>query len=181
MKLHPLYKRLMLLLIVIGPFFWLVFTTDGQRRVDLVLLSLWRGGATMDVAFAKLREDARESDLRGSFPDVPLSCEDRTNPFGNRICTAPIASFNGAPASYAVAYFDAGRLTALKLAYRRPYHDYVGQQLLLELGQPVSDDAGVWRWSAGDGLVLLPVQPPAREEPTVLWLSRRQALQAAAQ
>ena len=75
MKLHPLYKRLMLLLIVIGPFFWLVFTTDGQRRVDLVLLSLWRGGAAMDVAFAKLREDARESDLRGSFPDVPLSCD----------------------------------------------------------------------------------------------------------
>ena len=54
MTLNSLYKRLFLLFLVLGPFFWLMFTEDGKRRTDLVLLSLLKDSETMDIALAKL-------------------------------------------------------------------------------------------------------------------------------
>jgi hypothetical protein len=40
----------MLILMVAGPFFWLVFTKDGQLRADLLLLSL-SGDPEIDLAW----------------------------------------------------------------------------------------------------------------------------------
>lgn len=176
LKLNPLYKRLMLLVLVLGPIFWLVLTEDGQRRSDLVLLSLWEGTEAMDVALEKLHGGVSESDLRKNFPDVPLSCEQRPSQFGDQTCSAPILSFNGAPAHYAVAYFRNGVLSALKLAYRRAYHDYLARDLHHRLGAPeAADDARVWHWPTSGGLVLMPKEVPGPpDEPTVIWLSRQQ-------
>ncbi len=176
MTLHSLYKRLLLLALVFGPFFWLVFTNDGQRRVDLVLLSLLSDAKTMNVAFAKLQGSAREADLRGSFPELPFHCEDRVTELGDRLCVSPIAAFNGAPAHFAAAYFREGGLAALKLAYRADYHHYVAQELYLELGAAApAGDGTVTRWPAPGGVVLLPTRPPQNAgETAVMWLSQRQ-------
>ena len=40
-KIPSFYKRILAFFVVIGPIFWLVFTEDGQRRTDIVLLTLW--------------------------------------------------------------------------------------------------------------------------------------------
>jgi hypothetical protein len=37
-KLPSLYKSLLMLALVFGPFYWLAFTEDGQRRTDLALM-----------------------------------------------------------------------------------------------------------------------------------------------
>ena len=40
LKLNKHYKTLLILSLVVGPFIWLVISADGQRRSDLVMLSL---------------------------------------------------------------------------------------------------------------------------------------------
>jgi len=179
MSLNLLYKRLLLLLIVLGPFFWLVFTADGQRRTDLVLISLFNDSETMDIAFARLQESAREEDFRASFPDIRLVCEDKHTHFGNRVCASAIAAFNGTPASSARLYFHDQRLAAAKLVYQRAHQNHVLEQLQRELGPPVTAGEGlpndaVRLWHTEHGSVLVNIAPPRPgDEPAVLWLSNR--------
>ena len=173
MKLNPLYKKLVLLAIVFGPIFWFVFTEDGQRRTDMILISLLKGTEDMNIAFGKLQGTALETDIRGNFPEVPFQCEDHASEFGDRVCASSIASFNGTPARYAAVFFHGGRLSAVKMTYQPHYHDYVNRILRIELGQPIKESNGsVWRWNTDHGTVLISVdQPGEREEPTVIWLS----------
>jgi hypothetical protein len=179
MTLNPLYKRLLLLFIVLGPFYWLVFTADGQRRTDMVLISLLKGSETMNISFAKLQESAREADFRANFPQVGFVCKDQRTPFGDRVCASPIAAFNGTPASSASLYFRANRLAAVKLAYQRAHRAYVIEQLQRELGTPVRSgdraaDGGVRLWRTDHGGVMVNVAPAAKgDEPAVLWVSDR--------
>lgn len=182
MKLNPIYKKLLLLTIVFGPIFWLVFTEDGQRRADLVLISLLKDTEEMNIAFSKLRSTASESDIRSNFPDVPLHCENRKSRFGDRMCVSEIAAFNGAPASYAAVFFDQGRLSAIKMTYQPHYHDYVQQIVGYELGNPVKDDDGrVWRWNTEFGAVLMSVDHPGKQdESTVIWFSGDQIARSGA-
>jgi hypothetical protein len=179
MTLNSLYKRLFLLLLVLGPFFWLVFTEDGQRRTDLVLISLLKDSETMDIAFAKLAESAREDDFRANFPEVDFVCEDKRTHFGDRVCASPIAAFNGTPASSASLYFRDGNLAAAKLVYQRAHQAHLLTQLQRELGLPVrtgdrASDGGVQVWHTSYGSVMVNVAPgESRDEPSVLWLSNR--------
>lgn len=179
MTLNPLYKRLLLLLIVLGPFYWLVFTADGQRRTDMVLLSLLKGSDTMDVAFSKLEESAREADFRANFPEVDFVCEDRQTHLGNRLCASPIAAFNGTPASSVTLYFRRDRLAAVKLVYQRAHQAHVLEQLQRELGAPVRPgdhpgDGGVRLWRTHHGGVMVNVAPAeTNDERAVLWVSER--------
>ncbi len=40
-KIPKLYKRLLLIVIVVGPMWWLIFTEDGQRRSDMFMLRMF--------------------------------------------------------------------------------------------------------------------------------------------
>ena len=186
MSLNSLYKRLFLLCLVLGPFFWLVFTADGQRRTDLVLISLFKDSETMDIAFANLQESARETDFRANFPQVSFVCEDRHTHFGDRVCASAIAAFNGTPASSASLYFLDQKLTAAKLVYQRAHQEHVLDQLQRELGLPVRSgdrgpDADVRRWNTEHGSVMVNIAPARTgNEPLVLWLSNRYLREQAA-
>ena len=175
MKLNPIYKKLLLLAIVFGPIFGLVFSEDGQRRADLVLISILKDTEDMNIAFGKLQENVLEADIRGNFPAVPFECKDHVSQFGDRVCASTIASFNGAPASYAAIFFRGGRLSAVKMTYHPHYHTYVERTLRTELGAPEpATDGAVWRWDTDYGAVFFSVNPPAKDdEPTVIWFSDR--------
>jgi hypothetical protein len=179
MKLHPLYKKFLLLAIVIGPFYWLVFTEDGQRRTDSVLISLLKGGESFNLAFGRLQGAAREADFQASFPDTEFRCEDGQTAFGDRVCRARIAAFNGAPAHSVATFFRQDQLTAVQLVYQPAHHDYVVQQLQRELGKPEADQAGttpLHRWTTDGGVVITPATRPASlDESTVVWISAAQA------
>ncbi len=71
--LHPVFKRLMLILMVAGPFFWLVFTKDGQRRADLLLLSL-SGDPEIDLALDRVNLRFGEAAFRHQFPGLEFHC-----------------------------------------------------------------------------------------------------------
>jgi hypothetical protein len=176
---NPLYKKLMLLMLVFGPFFWLVFTDDGQRRTDMVMTALLKGTEDMDIAFAKLQGAVIEDDFRASFPEVPFHCEERQSNFGDRLCSSAIASFNGVPARYAKIFFRDGHLSVVKIGFQPAHQAFLHRQLRGELGAPAAVDAqaggpGVYRWVTEHGVVLARLGDDLRlEDADVLWLSNR--------
>jgi hypothetical protein len=187
-RLHPLYKKLLLILVVAGPFFWLVFTEDGQRRTDLLLLRL-AGKPGINLAVERLTGSLRELDVRSLFPDLQLRCEAAASPFGDRVCSAEIGAFDGIPARALSMYLAGDRLRAAKVSYRRAYHEALTRQLAGRLGPPerpseASAPAGskVASWRVADGVLLLPAgHLGLNEEAALLWVSAaalRQGAQA---
>jgi len=172
LKIPRLYKLFLSLALVIGPFSWLVFTEDGQRRSDLFLLHIM-GTPGFNIAYDRLSSEVTEADLRAQFPKVELQCSDRATGFGGRLCVAEIASFNGMPARSTALFFDGEKLTALQLNYRLRYHDTLVAGLRNGLGAPLEPvGAGVLVWKLDDGVVMLSAQPPEQEaDAALLWLT----------
>lgn len=179
LKLHPIYKTLLLLAIVLGPIVWLVFTQDGQRRTDLVILYLL-GKGELNLAIEKLHPRMSEDDFRRLFPDLDLACRDAADRFGDRICSAEVGAFNGVPSRSFTLFLRGDRLRAAKLHYRRVYHETLRRQLEGRLGMPAavagkdaaSEGAPV-TWVVDAGLLLLPpARPESGAEAALMWLSR---------
>jgi hypothetical protein len=178
LRLNPLYKKLLLLTIVLGPMIWLVLTEDGQRRTDLVLLYLF-GKGELNLAIEKLHSDMTEAQFRELFPDLELACDDGVNPFGDRLCSAEVGAFSGIPSRAFTLFLSADELRAAKLNYRSAYHETLRRQLEGRIGaadSPAGADTAVIRgpqsWRVADGVLLLPPEIPEKEEDSALmWLS----------
>ncbi len=178
LKLPTLYKRLLAFLIVIGPIYWLIFTEDGQRRTDSVVLFLW-GEDEIKFNLEALDDRFTESELKEVYPDIEWKCQDVDNDFGNRLCAARIGVYNGIPSHYIAAFFHDQWINGVKVGYRRNYHDQVIQQLLQQLGEPVrensdateqSDTNTILRWDTGRGNVILKKVLAKEEDPVLVWL-----------
>lgn len=176
-KLNPLYKRLLAFAVVIGPIFWLVFTEDGQRRTDSVVLYLW-GEAEINFNLEALDSQFTESHLKKVFPDIEWLCQDQTSSFGNRMCAARIGIYNGIPARYIAVFFQDQWINGVKIHYRPNYHNQLIEQLRLQIGTPIaekSQDAEtsqsieLLRWETGKGHVILKASLGEEEEPALLW------------
>jgi hypothetical protein len=184
LKLNKHYKTLLILALVLGPFIWLVISADGQRRSDLVMLSLLTDREPLNLAFANLQGGFSESEFLRNLPEIPFDCVDRAGHFGDRVCSAPIAAVNGAPAQMISLHFDDGALNALRLVYQAAHQEYLLQRLDYDLGAPsrsgtTLDDHGVRTWDTDHGRVLLPLDPGSMERPDLLWLSNSYLLQTA--
>ncbi|MBK1701526.1 hypothetical protein [Thiococcus pfennigii] len=171
-RLHPLYTKLLLLAIVFGPFYWLVFTDDGQWRTDTVLLMLF-GKPALNLAPERLYAGFDEAAVRERFPKVDLRCGAAATPFGNRLCGAEIGTFNSIPSRRLVLYYGDEGLMAAKIDYRRGYHARLLAWLTRRLGAPETGaDGTTATWPADEGLVVARAgELGADEEPTLLWLS----------
>lgn len=178
-RLHPLYKRLLLLAIVIGPFAWLVFTEDGQWRTDTVLLSLM-GKTELNLALERLYPGLSVKRIREQFPDLELRCTVADTPFGDRVCTGEVGTFNGIPSDTLVLYYAGEGLAAAKIAYRRSYHGRILRWLNDRLGTMraslvVGDDepSPTRTWAVEEGVVVARAgELGPDDEPAVLWLSQ---------
>lgn len=181
LRLNPLYKKLLLLAIVLGPIYWLVFTDDGQRRTDVVMLYVFGDGAELNLAIEKLHANMTEAQFRGLFPDVALQCDDGANPFGDRLCTAPVDAFSGIPSRAFTLFLSGDYLRAAKLNYRSAYHENLVRDLTRRVGTPVPQSLhgpevieGPLSWVVSDGLLLMPSQEPATEaDAALMWLSEQ--------
>ncbi|MEW8505256.1 MAG: hypothetical protein AB2598_01005 [Candidatus Thiodiazotropha sp.] len=179
LKLPSFYKRFLLFFIVIGPIFWLVFTEDGQRRTDIVLLTLW-GEDEIALNLKALDNQVSEEDLKKIFPDLSWTCKDETSSFGNRLCATRIGIYNDIPARYATVFFHDRWLNAVKIGYRDNYHTLLKQQLWQQLGTPVNNNSqlpaiegmeSVLHWVTDHGNVILKDSLDQGEEAALLWLS----------
>jgi hypothetical protein len=106
-----------------------------------------------------------------------LGCDDGVNPFGNRLCTAEVGSFNAIPARAFTLFLEGNELRAAKVNYRRAYHAALERQLNGRLGvRGGRDDSNpdAVTWQVSDGLLLMPAKEPADDsEAALLWLSAR--------
>jgi hypothetical protein len=174
--LWKLYKTLILIAIVVLPIYWLTFTTDGKRRTDTMVLWL-AGGESIDVNFKELDRHFVEIDWKTIYPDLEWQCKPTESSFGNKLCFSEIASYNGVPASYISIFFNEAGTSAVKLGYRDQYHGEIGDDLLLQLGQPEgitssqNNNPEIYHWQTGKGQVLLKRTLQRGEEPVLIWLA----------
>ena len=98
LRLHPLYKNLLLLAMVLGPLYWLTLTEDGQIRTDVVLLTLF-GKPELNLTIERLNSDLTEAQLRAAAQNIKA---------GN-MNTVYIAAYSGATVYWpSKVYKDAG-------------------------------------------------------------------------
>jgi hypothetical protein len=178
LKLPTLYKRLLAFVVVIGPIFWLVFTEDGQRRTDSVVLALW-GEDEIALNLQALDNQVTESELMKVFPKLTWQCQDEVSTFGNRLCASRIGIFNDIPAHYITVFFDKQWINGVKIGYRRNYHEQLKQQLWQQMGRPTHDNdqsqelevSGiVLHWTTNSGHIILKEELHNNEEAALIWL-----------
>ncbi len=172
--LNQMYKRLLLVVIVVGPIFWLVFTEDGQRRSDAVLLWLL-GKDEIRVNLKALSPALKKADIEKVYANIKWRCTARHSAFGDSLCAANIGLYNDIPAKYITLFFANGRLNGLKLEYLPHYHQQILKQLYLQLGKPARNpdekpDNPVYRWLTGNGMVIAKKKLREGDEPALLWL-----------
>ncbi|MBK1633858.1 hypothetical protein CKO31_24630 [Thiohalocapsa halophila] len=171
-KLPRTYKLLLALAVVVGPFYWLMFTEDGRRRSDLFLLHVL-GKPGFNIAYDRLSGAVTRADIEEQFPKIDFQCAERQSALGDKVCGAEIASFNGLPARRALLHYGAGRLTALRLDYRPQYHRLLAQSLRNGLGEPTQEAGGsTLRWRAEGGTIVLPAKPPETDaNAALMWVA----------
>lgn len=179
LRMPRTYKTLLAVALVVGPMYWLLVTPDGQRRTDLALMTLL-GRPAFDAALDRFSPRLGEARLRADFPALDLHCTDGANPFGDRLCTAVLGSFNQYPARGLSLYFRGGSLAAVKVlyqpAYTRAIRGWVERRpgRVRENGNPVGPhlDRGVASWAVAEGaLVMQEGEPGAAGEPALFWLA----------
>jgi len=174
LRLHPLYKKFLLLAIVLGPLYWLTLTEDGQWRVDSVLLTL-AGKPKLNLAIEGLNGKLTEAQFHQLFPGLALDCAPAATPFGDRACRAEIGLFNTVPALAFTLYLAADQARAARVDYRPRSQGALEGQLRHRLrvsGQRDPDHPDAQVWSVADGLVLMPaIQPKDPSQAALFWLS----------
>lgn len=179
MTKSALLKRIYIVVFLAAPLFWLILTDEGHRYTDLAILKI-KGGESLDIHLKALHSGFSEKGLQDQLPETPFNCGKQATPFGERICQVQLASFNGIPSRFAIAYFASDRLQAFKIGYQISYHDHVLQHLFSVLGKPAAADhltapgaPGLYRWSVGDGeLAALDAQSLEGNEPALLWRAK---------
>jgi hypothetical protein len=169
MSLRRLYVNLVVAAMIIGPAWWLLLTEDGKRRTDAVMLWLW-GQKEVGLELRHLAPYGEEA-LLALYDDLDWRCASGGGAFGERRCTAAIGVFNGIPARSLTFYFRDGMLSALKVVYRRRYHEALLQDLRRRLGQPRSE-AGVLRWSTDEGLLVVKQRMTPADEAALIWIAK---------
>jgi hypothetical protein len=172
LKLPKTYKLLLAICVVAGPFIWLVLTEDGKRRSDLVLLQLL-GHPPFNLALEKLRPDLEEAPLLEQFPKVAFQCADGRFGLGSRRCEAQIGSLNGVPAREVELYWKDDALNAIRIDYRRRWHQVLRDELRRMHGEPRRDIVGertVLAWRFPGGMLLIPQQVLQSEPATLMWV-----------
>lgn len=180
MKMNPWFKTAMALCLVVGPIYWLMFTNDGQRRSDTVML--WLSGAdSVDLDLQRLNPGYGLEQLRQVYPKLDWQCREQTtaDTGRGRACSSPLGSYNSIPAYRIAFHFDDDQLARLRIDYRRRYHQALLTQLRRQLGKPVTPASGaggraaeVIEWRLAHGLVVLKRELRDQDEPALFWLAR---------
>ena len=176
MKNFGFHKRLFLVVIVVLPMWWLLFTDDGRSRSDTVILWL-AGGETIGINFKELNNSYSIEDWQKVYPDMDWQCENKNNGFGDQYCYSEIASYNGIPANYVTVFFRQGQVSALKLVYRNQYHQRMGEDLHQQLGTPLlrqdqQEQHDMLQWNTDHGVVMIKQQIQPEEQASLIWLAQ---------
>jgi hypothetical protein len=173
MKMKPWFKTLMVIVIVIGPIIWLMFTADGQRRIDAVMLQLF-GGETMLLDINGLNSRLGEVELKKVYPTLDWQCGQSAGEWGDQACSAAVSLWNEMPARRVSFYFKGGQLNAMQLDYRARYHSEMIKQLQQQLGRPSKGSGGgaqgVLQWLRPAGIVVIKAELGPADQAALIWV-----------
>jgi hypothetical protein len=147
----PKVVALVLLLLLAGLLWRHAGDLDGYRRYWLGQLP------AASVRFNELSATTDEAALQKHLAGVPLRCisEPRErNTFGDRACSAGTSRLDDTPVLTLAAFFDQGRLVAIKADVPWWAHHTALRQLVAQFGAPEAID------------------PPAQARPVVQWRTR---------
>jgi len=181
MKMHPWFKTLLVMVAVIGPMYWLMFTIDGQRRSDTVMLAVF-GAEGMELDLKRLDDVLSEDELREVYPALDWHCngtDGEDSEYGaDRRCGAAIGSWNGIPARQIMFHFAAGRLRAMQMDYRAAYQQSLLSQIREQLGPPSDGSSmgadGVLQWFDNHGVVVIKAQLRPVDQAALIWMAADQ-------
>jgi len=171
MTRKKLHRTLLVLLLVLTPPYFLMFTDEGQRIADNAVLWVM-GGDSIELNIHQLNTDFTRADILKVFPDLPWQCATKKSAFGDQLCVAEISAYNDYPARYVSMFFIQDRVSAMKVVYRRPYHQQLQAHLVDQLGPPpATTDQPVVEWQAPAGKVVMPRTLQQDTEPAFLWIA----------
>lgn len=180
MKRRKLHKTLLILFMVLVPPYFLVFTDEGTRISDNVVLWLF-GEESAKLNLKEIDHGYSREQILAVFPDLKWQCQEKSSSFGNGLCVAAIGSFNDYPSRLLTVFFADDQTNAVKIIYRPRYHAQITGHLIEQFGQPDNvadalsdspDAASVLEWDTGKGVVLLKKDLGDTDEPALLWLAR---------
>lgn len=179
MPRKKIHKTLLVLILVLVPPYFLVFTDEGSRITDNVVLWLF-GEEAIKLDFKALDSGYSSDDIKAVFPELSWTCGDEQSVFGDSYCSAAVGSVNDYPSRRLSAFFHGDRIRALKILYRERYHDQLLGHLIVQLGQPANvedaikstpDTAPVLEWDTGEGMVVMKKELGPDDEPSLFWLA----------
>lgn len=181
-QLPTLYKKLLLLAVVFGPIVWLVFTDDGQRRTDTVILWLF-GHKELNMDLEALDSRFSPEDFKTIYPDIDWQCRKEASAYGDALCVSRLGVFNGIPSHYITLFFLGDRLSAIKLRYRENNHAQLIEMLTRLLGRkdPMNrqlasaDPQHILQFHTANGMVAIKQQLAPQDEPAMFWVANSQA------
>lgn len=178
-KKPSIHKTLLILLLVFIPPYWLLFTDEGSRVSDTALLWLL-GKDDIKISLGDLDSGFTADDIRSVYIENEWQCGRHATDFGDTLCAAQVGTFNGYPSRIVTFYFMSDRLSAMKLIYRKLYHDQVVGYLIGKFGQPGNvaealadgpDADNVLQWELPSGVLLLKKALQTEDESSLLWLA----------
>lgn len=179
MMRKKLHKTLLVILLVVTPIYFLMFTDEGKRITDNAVLWLVSGKSAA-LNFKALDAGYTREQVMQVFSELEWQCHEETSKFGDNLCATRISSFNTYPAKFFSTFFAGDRLTAIRVVYYATYHDQLIGHLIHQLGQPRNaPPAGsetpaspdVLEWETGSGLVVLKRSLGPDEEASLFWLA----------
>lgn len=178
-KKPSVHKTIFLLILVIGPIYWLMLTDEGKRISDTTLMWLL-GEDEIHFNVRELNSAFTRDEIKKVFSEIEWQCSTQETPFGNNLCAAQIGSFNGYPSRILGLYFRDDQISAFKLTYRDRYHEQLMGYFIRQLGQPTNvaaavsegpDASSVLEWDLGHGMLLMKKELGKTDEPSVVWLA----------
>jgi hypothetical protein len=172
-------KSFLILLLVLTPPFWLLFTDEGARVSDTALLWLL-GEDEIKLDLGALDASFTRGDIRKVYSEPEWSCGEQATPFGEALCAARIGTFNGFPAQLLTFYFRGDNVSAVQLIYRSNYHQQILGHYIGRFGQPDNvaeaiaegpDAAEVLEWTLDNGILVMKKTLTESDEPALIWLA----------
>ena len=140
---------------------------------------------SMELDLGSLSAKLDESELLSKYPELDWDCYNEKTAMGDRVCTAPIRTWNQVLAKYTAFFFNKqGRLNLVKFAFREVEHTKVISALENKYGQsktiPGKKDINgkpMVVWLSGNGITTASENVEGDGEATMTWMSGRAILE----
>lgn len=122
--------------------------------------------------------DLGEADIRNDLHHLHMTCTRETSSLGDRVCWAPISSYNDIDAETAAFFFKQGKLSFIRLSFSGKVHPQLFSQMHKKFGpvRPFKKSGDIHGnsivgWIRPQGIIAINDHIEPQHEAIVLWIS----------